>query len=214
SNCSSLVNWRRERFRFEAMKTFVVFLFSIHIVVESVWQNPGFCGTYECPEYTLDEQGKGYEKRFYATATWVSTSAAGSYKNATTTTFSKLQSYLKQLNAEAMAVPYVTMMFPTVGLNVVQNFTQFFFIKPSLRPAPEPIDTSIQLKVVPPKHLYIRTVPIHVTSTADWVKQANLLASSINDTSKYYGTFFFTAEYNLPSESGKRYSEVWFYAMN
>lgn len=40
------------------MKTFVVFLFSIHIVVESVWQNPGFCGTYECPEYTLDEQGK------------------------------------------------------------------------------------------------------------------------------------------------------------
>ncbi|CAG2197623.1 unnamed protein product [Mytilus edulis] len=175
------------------MKTFLVFLFSIHIVVESVWQNPGFCGTYECPEYTLDEQGKGYEKRFYATATWVSTSAAGSYKNATTTTFSKLQSYLKQLNAEAMAVPYVTMMFPTVGLNVVQNFTQFFFIKPSLRPAPEPIDTSIQLK----------DRSGHVTSTADWVKQANLLAGAINDTSKILRYIFFTAEYNLPSESGK-----------
>lgn len=57
-----------------------------------------------------------------------------------------------------MAIPVVTMMFPTTGLDVLKNFSRFFFIPPSAGPAPQPIDKSISIEEVPRKDMYIRQV--------------------------------------------------------
>jgi hypothetical protein len=61
-------------------------------------------------------------------------------------------------------------------------------------------------------YLY-REIKGQVSTVADWVKQANELAKAINDTSKYYPSFFFTAAYNPPFATGQQHNEVWFYAI-
>jgi hypothetical protein len=62
----------------------------------------------------------------------------------------------------SMATPVVTMMFPTTGLDVLKNFSQFFFIPSSAGPAPQPIDKSIRIEEVPRKDMYIwQTITNH-----------------------------------------------------
>ena len=67
-------------------------------------------------------------------------------------------------------------------------------------------------KIISFVYLY-REIKGQVSTVADWVKQANELAKAINDTSKYYPSFFFTAAYNPPFATGQQHNEVWFYAI-
>ncbi|XP_052073939.1 heme-binding protein 2-like [Mytilus californianus] len=178
-------------------------------------KKPDFCNKLDCPEYKVIESSSGYELREYTATHWVSTTLAGvDYSEASGIMFHRLFDYIQGKNAKkekiAMTAPVLVRLIPGPGPACESNFTMSFFMSNKVTDPPAPTDPTVALNSAPTFRAYVRQFGGYVRKIEDWIKEAQELFKSINDSSKYHTQFYFTAGYDSPFRIFKRHNEIWF----
>lgn len=178
---------------------------------------PAFCKTLDCPTFNKTGEGKGYEIRAYSPAKWVSTTILNlNYDEAVEQGFEYLFKYISGDNVPGikvdMTAPVTTRVIPAPGPACENNFTVSFFV-PFIHQdnPPQPSNPQVSITSLPAFEAYVRVFPGRAKQD-DWIKNAELLKESLqNTTAEYDKTFYYTAGYDSPFTIFERHNEIWFF---
>lgn len=174
-----------------------------------------------CPEYTVVEEGEGYERRAYGPGLWVGTRVVGKgYNAATNEGFMKLFSYIQGENEQATKIAMTSPVLNKVMANedwtdFNRNFTIAFYVSSEFMEdgPPRPTNPDVRVMRVPAMEVYARTFSGYANADM-YLEHAMTLASALSEAGEPFEcAHFATAGYDAPMKPFNRRNEVWFFRL-
>lgn len=171
-----------------------------------------------CPEYTVVEAGRGYERRAYGPGLWVSTRVAGmGYQEATREGFMRLFSYIQGENEQntkiAMTSPVVDKVMANEDwTDFHRNLTISFYVSSEFMEdgPPRPTNPDVHVMRAPAMEVYARTFSGYANADM-YMEHAVALATLLSEAEEPFECgYFATAGYDSPMHLFNRRNEVWF----
>ncbi|XP_026870597.2 heme-binding protein soul2 [Electrophorus electricus] len=189
--------------------TSALFLLWAFLALGRCWEPPVFCGTYECPVYTLKNEYEDFVERFYNATRWITADIAGTHDDDIKNGFWKVYNFMNGENKEgvtiAMTRPVVVSMLEG-GEN--GNQTSVWIFIPPETVLPEPNDESIKHKVLPSGTFYVRVFSGQA-SYKDVMENRKILKEALLDAGKQFDDMsYMAAAYDAPWIFWKRHNEV------
>ncbi|GMH45349.1 hypothetical protein BSKO_13306 [Bryopsis sp. KO-2023] len=175
---------------------------------------PDFCGSVDCPSYTVLKHELGYELRSYAKGKWATVTLEDStYSDALGVCFDKLFDYIEGSNVEKRKIPMTAPVLGKVS-TAAESFAstgdfEFSFYVPNAAVAPLS-GSGISITETPEDfEVYVASFGGYA-STSDWKEAASGLKDRLDAAgASYDGSHYFTAGYDSPFHFFHRHNEVW-----
>ncbi|XP_033127052.1 heme-binding protein 1-like [Anneissia japonica] len=173
----------------------------------------------EEPKYKVvnkfTEKGKEYEERQYESCRWIVTKVTGkNYKDSSGEGFIRLFKYISGENKEgnriSMTAPVVIYCQPANEdwKECADELMVGFFVPQSTKQLPTSKTDNITFRDSPAHTVFVRTFN-GFAKEEDYMANAKILKSAINDSSCYRSDFFYACGYDSPMKLVNRRNEVW-----
>ncbi|XP_064616635.1 heme-binding protein 2-like [Liolophura sinensis] len=171
---------------------------------------PEFCGSYQCPNFTVVSAGEDYELRQYEPTTWVAT-ARGNGWFSTFYMYMRLVKYtVRGYNSLELRMPMTVPIVTKISTTAPE---EMMFMLPEDRQKDPPMPTNALVYIVkmPALKVYVRTFG-GFASDSDYDNEILALKSSLGSDNQYEQNVAYKVGYNSPFTWFNRHNEVWLVA--